>query len=100
MADLLRVPDVGVEVDVDLGRVRQHRVELEHVAVDLELDARHVVEDVAEAGRGRGGVADREVDGREVDRRMLLAQPVDVVAQPLVVGTGGRQHDGSLRCHL
>ena len=56
--DLLRLPDVGVEATIDLGRVGQHRHQLEHVAVDLELDARHVVEDVAEplgrTPRGRG----------------------------------------------
>ena len=48
MPDLLRVPDVGVEVPVDLGRVGQHRGQLEHVAVHLELDPGHVVEDVPE----------------------------------------------------
>ena len=46
--DLLRLPHVGVEVPVDLGRVGEHRGQLEDVAVDLELDPGHVVEDVAE----------------------------------------------------
>ena len=63
-------------------------VQLEHVAVDLELDPRHVVEDVAEPGGRRLGIADGEVHGGKVDRRMLLAEPVDVVAQPLLDRTG------------
>ena len=46
--DLLRLPHVGVELPVDLRRVGEHRGELEDVAVDLELDPGHVVEDVAE----------------------------------------------------
>ena len=45
--DLLRLPHVGVERPVDRRRVRQHRDQLEDVAVHLELDPGHVVEDVA-----------------------------------------------------
>ena len=84
MPDLLRLPHVGVEAPVDLGRVGQHRHQLEHVAVDLELDARHVVEDVAESaaeawpGRGR---CSRRCRGRSAgaprpaSRRALRAEP-------------------------
>ncbi|UUZ61055.1 hypothetical protein [Nocardioides sp. B-3] len=79
MTDLLRLPHVGVEVAVDLGRVGQHRHQLEHVAVDLELDARHVVQHVAEPRGERLGVADGEVDGGQVDRRVVLAKFLDML---------------------
>ena len=82
--DLLGVPHVGVEVAVHLGRVGQHRRQLEHVAVDLELDPGHVVEHVAEAGVGGRGVPDREVDGGQVDGRVLGPEPVDVLDEPLL----------------
>ena len=91
MLDLLRLPDVGVEVPVDLGRVGEHRGQLEDVAVDLELDPGHVVEDVAEPRLELARAADGEVDGVELDRRVLLGQPRDVLGQP-ELGRRARTH--------
>ena len=79
--DLLRLPDVGVEVPVDLRRVGEHRRQLEHVAVDLELDAGHVVEHVAEPLAHQVGAAHGEVHVVQPDRRVLLGDPVDVGAE-------------------
>ena len=80
--DLLRLPHVGVEDPVDLRGVGQHRGELEDVAVDLELDPRHVVQDVPEPGLELDRVAHAVVDGVQVDRRVLDRQPVDVLDEP------------------
>jgi hypothetical protein len=79
--DLLRLPDVGVEHPVHLGRVRQQRDQLEDVAVHLELDACHVVEDVAVALFQQPGIADRVVDGVEIDRRVLGTEAFHVLDQ-------------------
>ena len=79
--DLLGLPH-GVELPVDLRRVGEHRGELEDVAVDLELDAGHVVEDVAEPRFELAWVAHGEVDRVEADRRVLVGQLRDVLGQP------------------
>lgn len=81
VAGLLRLPHLGVEAPVDLRRVGQQRGQLEDVAVDLELDPGHVVEHVAEAVVEGLRPAHRVVDRRQVDRRMLVAEPVDVLGQ-------------------
>ena len=77
-----------VELPVDLRRVGQHRGELEDVAVDLELDPGHVVEDVAEPRLELARVAHGEVDGVEPDRRMVVGQLRDVLGQPEAGGRG------------
>ena len=80
--DLLRLPDVGVERAVHRRRVGQHRDQLEDVAVHLELDPGHVVEDVAVPLAEQTGVAHREVHRAQVDGRVLLADPGNVLDQP------------------
>ena len=81
MLDLLGVPHVAVEAHVDLGRVRQHRVQLEHVAVDLELDPGEVVQHPTEPLAHDVRAQHRVVDGLEGDRRLLGLDPVDVLDQ-------------------
>jgi hypothetical protein len=71
-------------VPVDLRRVGQQRGQLEHVALDLELDARHVAQHRAEPARDQARLGHLVVDTVQVDRRVLLAQPVDVFGQPVV----------------
>ena len=93
MVGLLRVPDVGVEVPVDHGRVREQRRQLQHVAVDLELDAGHVVEHVAEALAQGLGLPHGVVDRLQRDRRVLGGKPVDVLDEATVDG-GRRGHAG------
>ena len=87
--DLLWLPDVRVEVAVDLRRVRQHRGQLEDVAVDLQLHARHVVEHVAESLPQEIGPLHGEVDGAQLDGRVLGGQTVDVLDQSHL-GRGAR----------
>ena len=92
--DLLGLPDLGVEVAVDLRRVRQHRGELEHVAIDLELNAGHEVQHVAEPLTQHLGGAHGEVDRLEAQRRM------GEHAHPMVTMTGLAMADSLLRRHL
>ena len=81
MLELLRLPDIGVEVAVDLRRIRQHRGQLEDVAVDLELDPRHVVEDVPVAALEADRVVHGEVDVVDAQGRVLVGKAVDVRGQ-------------------
>ena len=78
--DLLRLPDVGVEGLVDVVHVRQQAEDLQHVAVDLELDPRQVVDDVTEPTPDQVGVLDRPVDGVQPDRRVQLTQSLYVLS--------------------
>ena len=76
---LLRVPHVGVEVAVDLRRVGEQRGELEHVAVDLELDPRHVVQDVPVSIAQHRRVPDGVVHRVQRDRGVLGREPVATI---------------------
>ena len=77
--DLLRLPYVLIEVAVDLGDAWEQREQLQHVAVDLELDASEVVDHRRETLTHHEGVDDRPVDGVETDGRMLVLQLADVL---------------------
>ena len=59
-------------------------MQLEDVALDLELGARHVVEDATKAVEHDLGPAHGEVDIGQPERRVLGTQPVDVVAEPSI----------------
>jgi hypothetical protein len=79
--DLLRLPHVGVEPAVDLRRVREHRRQLQDVAVHLQVDPGHVVQDVAVATLEAGGVDEGEVGVLDAERRVFVGDPVDMRAE-------------------
>ncbi len=78
--DLLGLPDVGVEGLVGVVHVGQQGQQLEHVAVDLELDPGEIVDDVAVALGDQRGLLDRPVDGVERDRRIVLTQSLNMLS--------------------
>jgi hypothetical protein len=72
---------MAVEVAVEVGGVREQHAQLQGVALDLQLRAGHVVQHLREPANHELWMPHGEVARSEVDRRMLLRQPVHVRGQ-------------------
>ena len=97
MLDFLGLPDIGVEGLVGVVGVREQHEQLQHIAINFQLDAGEVVDHMPELSSYQPGSFDRAIDGIEWNRRIELTQALHVLSD-LHLGDVLPGHSRHFRC--
>ena len=82
--NLLRLPDVGVESLVGFVGLGEQHKQLEHIAINFQLNARQIVDHMTELPRHEPWPFDRPIDRVQRYRRVQLTQALHMLSDLLM----------------
>ena len=95
--DFLGLPDIGVEGLVGVIGVWEQHEQLQHIAINFQLDSGEVVDHMPELSGYQPGSFDRAIDRIQWNRRIELTQALHMLSE-LLLGDVLPGHSRHFRC--